>query len=49
MHYFRDRFPDPENIFHTLHAKLWEEDEHCAAQSSIQSSKSECVALLALY
>jgi hypothetical protein len=41
IHLFRDRFPDPENIFHVLHAKLWDEDESNIKKSSMQSSKSE--------
>ena len=44
---FRLHFPDPDNIFATLHAKLWGEDERDARQSGTQSSKSECVPRIA--
>jgi hypothetical protein len=41
-HFFRDHFPDPENIFHSLHAKLWDEEGRGTALASVPSSKSEC-------
>jgi hypothetical protein len=39
-HYFRDLFPDPESIFHSLHAALWDEGQRGFKQSSVHSSKS---------
>ena len=41
IHHFRDHFPDPEQIFYTLHAKLWAEEDRGKKQSGMQSSKSE--------
>ena len=43
IHHFCDHFPDPDNIFHTLHGKLWQEDNRGHKPSAMQSSKSECV------
>jgi len=41
IHHFRDHFPDPEQIFYTLHAKLWAEEDRGKKPSGTQSSKSE--------
>jgi hypothetical protein len=38
-HYFRDHFPDPDNIFHALHATLWNESQRSFKQSSTKKSE----------
>ena len=39
IHHFCDHFPDPDNIFHTLHGKLWKEDNRGHKPSGVESTK----------
>jgi len=44
IHHIRDHFPDPDQIYYTLHGKLWKHDRgHKPSGTGSRSDQSECV------